>query len=132
MCLKVHVMANILVCEDDKLIGRIIERKLLDGNHKVKVVENGSIAMRELKEQIFQLVISDVMMPVNSGLDVISYMRNELKLDIPILMISAISEEDNVREAFRLGASDYISKPFNVGLLKDKVSHLLESKKVFI
>jgi PleD family two-component response regulator len=59
-------------------------------------------------------------------------MRNELKLDIPILMISAISEEDNVREAFRLGASDYISKPFNVGLLKDKVSHLLESKKVFI
>jgi DNA-binding response OmpR family regulator len=125
-------MANILVCEDDKLIGRIIERKLLDDNHNVKVVENGSLAIRELKNQIFQLVISDVMMPVNSGLDVINYLRNELKSGIPILMVSALSEEDNIQDALRLGANDYVPKPFSVTVLKSKVGQLLESQKTLL
>ena len=125
-------MANILVCEDDKLIGRIIERKLLDDNHKVKVVANGSLAIKELKNQIFQLVISDVMMPVNSGLDVINYLRNELKSGIPILMVSALSEEDNIQDAIRLGANDYVPKPFSVTVLKSKVGHLLESQKTLL
>lgn len=118
-------MANILICEDDKLIGRIIERKMLDGNHKVKLVENGAIAIQELKGQLFQLVISDVMMPVNSGLDVINYLRNEMNSNVPILIISALSENDNIQEALKLGASDYVSKPFSVNILEDKVGHLL-------
>jgi DNA-binding response OmpR family regulator len=120
-------MANILVCEDDRLIGRIIERKLLDDNHNVKVVGNGNMAMRELKNQIFQLVISDVMMPVNSGLDVINFLRNELKSSIPILMVSALSEEDNIQDALRMGANDYVPKPFSVAVLKSKVGHLLNN-----
>ncbi|WP_291859107.1 response regulator transcription factor [Marinilabilia sp.] len=121
-------MANILVCEDDRLIGRIIERKLMDENHKVKVVENGNLAIRELKGQIFQMVISDVMMPVNSGLDVINYLRNVLKSNIPILMVSALSEDDNIQDALRMGANDYVSKPFSVNALKSKVSHLLKNQ----
>ncbi|PWE00967.1 response regulator transcription factor [Marinilabilia rubra] len=119
-------MANILICEDDRLIGRIIERKLLEDFHQVKLVENGDIAIRKLKEQVFQLVISDVMMPVNSGLDVINYLRNELRSDIPILVVSALSEEDNIQEAIKLGASDYVSKPFSVGALREKVGYLLK------
>jgi DNA-binding response OmpR family regulator len=118
-------MANILVCEDDKLIGRIIERKLLDDSHHVKVVENGAKAIRELKDHLFQLVISDVMMPVNSGLDVINYLRNEMGSTVPILMVSALSENDNIQEAIKLGANDYIPKPFSVNALKEKVGSLL-------
>jgi DNA-binding response OmpR family regulator len=125
--IKTEIMANILVCEDDRLIGRIIERKLLDDNHNVKVVGNGNMAMRELKNQIFQLVISDVMMPVNSGLDVINFLRNELKSSIPILMVSALSEEDNIQDALRMGANDYVPKPFSVAVLKSKVGHLLNN-----
>jgi DNA-binding response OmpR family regulator len=119
------VMANILICEDDKLIGRIIERKILEDNHQVKLVENGEMAIRELKGNIFQLIISDVMMPVSSGLDVISYLRNEMNSKIPILIISALSEKDNIQEAMNLGANDYIPKPLNVKTLKEKVSLLL-------
>jgi len=92
-------MAHILVAEDDKLIGRIIERKLLDDNHKVKLVTDGEKAMAALKENLFQLVISDVMMPVNSGLDVIHYLRKDLGSEIPILMVSGLSENDNIQEA---------------------------------
>ncbi|MFO8000339.1 MAG: response regulator [Marinilabilia sp.] len=119
-------MANILVCEDDKLIGRIIERKLLDDKHQVMLVDNGSKAMQALKENIFQMVISDIMMPVNSGLDVIHYLRHDLRSDIPILMVSGLSENDNIQEAIRLGANDYIPKPFALNALKEKVIHLLQ------
>lgn len=119
-------MAHILVAEDDKLIGRIIERKLLDDNHKVKLVTDGEKAMAALKETLFQLVISDVMMPVSSGLDVIHYLRNELGSEIPILMVSGLSENDNIQEALRLGANDYITKPFPLNALDEKVFHLLK------
>ncbi|MGM0376356.1 MAG: response regulator transcription factor [Bacteroidota bacterium] len=118
-------MAHILIAEDDKLIGRIIERKLLDDNHKVKLVTDGEKAMAALKENLFQLVISDVMMPVNSGLDVIHYLRNELGSEIPILMVSGLSENDNIQEALRLGADDYIAKPFPLNALDEKVFYLL-------
>ena len=118
-------MANILVAEDDKLIGRIIERKLLDDNHKVKLVNDGEKAMAALKENLFQMVISDVMMPVNSGLDVIHYLRNDLGSDIPVLMVSGLSENDNIQEALKLGANDYIPKPFAIKALEEKVWSLL-------
>ena len=119
-------MAHILVAEDDKLIGRIIERKLLDDNPKVKLVTDGEKAMAALKENLFQLVISDVMMPVNSGLDVIHYLRKDLGSEIPILMVSGLSENDNIQEALNLGANDYIAKPFALDVLDEKVFHLLK------
>ncbi|MFW5753586.1 MAG: response regulator transcription factor [Marinilabiliaceae bacterium] len=119
-------MANILVAEDDKLIGHIIERKLLDDNHKVKLVTDGEKAMAALKENLFQLVISDVMMPVNSGLDVIHYLRNVLGSEIPVLIVSGLSENDNIQEALLLGANDYIGKPFALDALEEKVFHLLK------
>ena len=123
---KQKKMAYILVAEDDKLIGRIIERKLLDSNHKVMLVTDGEKAMGALKENLFQLVISDVMMPVNSGLDVIHYLRNNLGSETPILMVSGLSENDNIQEALNLGANDYIAKPFALDALDEKVFHLLK------
>jgi len=121
-------MAHILVAEDDKLIGRIIERKLLDNNYKVEIVTDGEKAMAALKENLFQLVISDVMMPVNSGLDVIHYIRHELGSEIPVLMVSGLSEKDNIQEALHLGANDYIAKPFALDDLIEKVFHLLKKQ----
>ena len=119
-------MANILVAEDDKLIGSIIKHKLQDSNHKVKLVTDGEKAIAALKEYLFELVISDVIMPVSSGLDVIHYLRNELGSEIPILLVSGLSENDNIQEALHLGANDYLSKPFPLDVLDEKVFHLLK------
>lgn len=119
-------MANILICEDDKLIGRIIERILLADLHKVKLVKDGCIAIQELKENTFELVISDYIMPVNTGIDVINFIRTELKSDVPILMLSGLSENEHIREAKKIGASDYLLKPFALVKLKRKVNQLLQ------
>lgn len=120
-------MANILICEDDKLIGRIIERILLADLHKVKLVNDGCMAIQELKENTFELVISDYIMPVNTGIDVINFIRTELKSDVPVLMLSGLSENAHIREAKKLGASDYLLKPFALIKLKRKVNQLLQS-----
>jgi CheY-like chemotaxis protein len=65
-------MAKILICEDGRLTGRIIESKLLKDLQFVKLAKNGDTAICELREQLFQLVISNVIMSKNSGLEVIT------------------------------------------------------------
>jgi DNA-binding response OmpR family regulator len=123
-------MIKILVCEDDKLIASIIKQVLYDEGHEVKVVPNGSLAMEELKNSSFHLVISDMIMPVNDGLDVIHFIRNDLKSTVPIIIMSGLSEREHIRNIRDLGASDFISKPFKAKNLKRKAFQLAEHHKL--
>ncbi|MBZ4675608.1 MAG: transcriptional regulator [Anaerophaga sp.] len=118
-------MARILVCEDDRLIAAIIGKVLGDDSHQVKVVRDGSMAIAELRKESFDLVITDMIMPGNSGLDVIRFIRRQLRSGCPVLIMSGLSEKEHVREAKKLGASDFLSKPLQVEKLKRKVSQLV-------
>lgn len=119
-------MANILVCEDDRLISRIIEEILTAEQYQVKLVRDGALAIQALQEDAFELVISDIVMPIRSGLEVISYLREELNSDVPVLIMSGRSEGGSIREARESGASDFLPKPFDVDIFKRKVLHLLQ------
>jgi len=119
-------MANILVCEDDRLISLIIKEILTAEQYQVKFVRDGALAIQALQEDAFELVISDIIMPVRSGLEVIDFLRNELKSDVPVLIMSGRSESEFIREARETGASDFLSKPFEVEIFKRKVLHLLQ------
>jgi len=118
-------MARILVCEDDRLIAGIIGKVLGDESHHVKVVRDGSMAIAELRKESFDLVITDMIMPGNSGLDVIRFIRRQLRSSCPVLIMSGLSEKEHVIKAKKLGASDFLSKPVQVEKLKRKVSHLI-------
>ncbi len=120
-------MANILVCEDDKLMGCIIEHALKDDSHNVKIVQDGQLATTELKSDYYQLVISDLVMPVMNGLDLIDFIRNNLKSEIPVLIMSGLSEHEHVRKAKQTGANDFLPKPINADKLRRKVQQLLRS-----
>jgi DNA-binding response OmpR family regulator len=120
-------MTKILVCEDDNLIRFIIERVLSAQNYQVTPVANGELAIQELKENSYDLVISDTIMPVSTGLDVINFIRNELHSDVPVLIMSGQSESIHVQEAKKIGASDYLAKPFAAFRLQRKVAQLLQS-----
>ncbi|MDK2842691.1 MAG: hypothetical protein PWQ17_2197 [Anaerophaga sp.] len=120
-------MARILVCEDDRLIAGIIGKVLGDESHQVKIVRDGSMAIAELRKECFDLVITDMIMPGNSGLDVIRFIRRQLRSDCPVLIMSGLSEKEHVIKAKNLGASDFLSKPVQVEKLKRKVSHLVAS-----
>lgn len=103
---------KILVIEDEVMILKSIEFKLKKEGFEVTTALNGKIAQDILSTEIFDVVITDLMIPYYSGLELISYVRNELKSTVPIIVLSAIGQEGSILEAFRLGANDYMTKPF--------------------
>jgi CheY-like chemotaxis protein len=118
-------MAQILLCEDDKLIARIIGKILDNQKHQIKIVSNGTEAIEELKKDHYDLVITDMIMPGFSGLDIVRFIRRQLRSRCPILLMSGLSDKEFIRKAKKVGTTDFISKPVNIDILKRKVAHLI-------
>jgi DNA-binding response OmpR family regulator len=104
-------VAEILVAEDDARQAELIRRYVLADGHSVRVVEDGREAVDEVRRQSPDLLILDVMMPRLSGFDVCRVVRMES--DIPILILTARSSEDDLLLGFDLGADDYLTKPYS-------------------
>lgn len=104
-------MYNILVCDDDKEIVKAIEIYLTKENYNVLKAYNGAECLKILKENTIHLVILDVMMPIKDGIETIEEIRKEQS--IPVIMLSAKSEDEDKINGLNLGADDYVSKPFN-------------------
>lgn len=104
-------MYNILVCDDDKEIVKAIEIYLSDEGYNVLKAENGKKALDILKNNQVHLAILDIMMPEMDGMEVLEKIRE--KDSIPVIMLSAKSEDEDKINGLNLGADDYITKPFN-------------------
>lgn len=104
-------MANILVCDDDKEIVNAIEIYLIQENFHVLKAYDGLEALKILKEQEVHLLIIDIMMPNLNGIHATLKIRESCSL--PIIMLSAKSEDSDKILGLNVGADDYISKPFN-------------------
>ncbi|MDR2546583.1 MAG: response regulator transcription factor [Lachnospiraceae bacterium] len=104
-------MANVLVCDDDKEIVNAIEIYLNQENHQVYKAYDGVEAINVLKQNDIQLIILDIMMPILDGI------RATLKIreysGIPIIIVSAKSEDTDKILGLNVGADDYVTKPFN-------------------
>lgn len=103
---------RILVIEDEVMVLKSIEFKLKKEGFEVITAPDGKIARDLLAEETFDIVVTDLMIPYYSGLELINYVRNELKSKVPIIVLTAIGQEASVLEAFKLGANDYMTKPF--------------------
>ncbi len=104
-------MANILICDDDKEIVDAIEIYLKNEGYKVYKAYDGEEAIRILKEEDIQLLIMDVMMPKLDGIHATLKIREYSS--IPIIMLSATTEDTDKILGLKVGADDYVSKPFN-------------------
>jgi two-component system response regulator PilR (NtrC family) len=93
--------------------------------HTVRVAENGSDALAQLREQAPDLLISDVRMPDMSGVELLRTAR-ELLPHVEVIMMTAFANVDTAREAFLLGAYDFVQKPFDNDLLKETVARALQ------
>ncbi|MEO0508310.1 MAG: response regulator transcription factor [Verrucomicrobiota bacterium] len=112
---------HILIAEDDPSI-RLVLVDILEGEgYRVAVVENGARALELFQSEALDLAILDIMMPKLSGYDVCRAIRKE-NGSIPVLMLSAKSEEIDKVLGLELGADDYITKPFGVRELLARVS----------
>lgn len=115
----------ILIAEDNELILRTIEHKLLKEGHTVELTRNGKEAIDRIKEQDFDLIISDIMMPFASGIEILSAMKS-LGKNIPVIMLSSMGQEEVVVEAFDMGASDFMVKPFSPNELVLRIKRLVK------
>lgn len=104
---------KILIIEDDELMLKILEFILRKEHFEIKVAKDGLVGMEQISEFLPDLVITDVMLPSKSGLEIVTYLKKDFP-QIPIIVLSALGEEERtVLDAFQLGADDFITKPFN-------------------
>jgi len=110
---------RVLVAEDDELMLRTIEFRLKKDGHEVILARDGRDALQKVDEYEPDLIISDVMMPYLSGLEIVAAVKENRQ--IPIVILSGMGHEDMVLEAFRLGADDYLTKPFSPSELSVRI-----------
>ena len=112
-------MANILVCDDDKDIVSAIEIYLFEDGHIIFKAFDGFQALSILEKEDIQLVILDIMMPEMSGIEVAEKIRE--KSEVPIIFLSAKSEESDKVDGLNAGGDDYVTKPFSPAELTARV-----------
>ncbi|TDE18937.1 response regulator transcription factor [Actinomadura sp. 6K520] len=115
--------ADVLVAEDDVKQAELLRRYLQWEGHRVVVVHDGRAALDEARARRPDLVVLDVMMPGVDGLDVCRGLRAES--DVPVLMLTARSTEDDLLLGLDLGADDYVTKPYSPRELMARVRTLL-------
>ena len=104
-------MYNILVVDDDKEIVKAIEIYLNKEGYNIIKAYNGEEALKKLEENEIHLIILDIMMPKKDGIETLKEIRKGKT--IPVILLSAKSEDEDKIEGLDLGADDYITKPFN-------------------
>ncbi len=118
--------STILVAEDQQHVRSLIEYKLRNAGFIVVSAEDGKAALEKAQEIIPDLILLDVMMPLMTGFEVLGVLRKDEKTkNIPILMVTAQSKEDEVLKGLELGADDYITKPFSPNELAARVKTVL-------
>jgi two-component system response regulator PilR (NtrC family) len=120
-------MAELLIADDEKGYRDVLRVVFEDQGHTVDTVTNGRSALERLKKRPADVVISDVKMPDMDGIEFLRAAR-EFYPEIGIVMMTAFGTIDTAREAFKLGADDFIQKPFNNDELKLIVTRALERK----
>ena len=118
--------STILVVEDNFDSRHFLERSLND-DYEILTASNGKEALDIMKDHDVNLVISDVMMPVMNGLELCNRIKTDVNYShIPVILLTAKSTEDNIMAGLRDGADEYITKPYNLNILKLRIKKILE------
>ena len=117
-------MLKILIAEDDRELRQLFEHVLVKNGYSVRGVSDGQEALDAMDEEYFNLILSDIMMPVMDGYTLVRSLR-EAGDTTPVLMITAKDAFDDMRMGFLSGTDDYMVKPVNVNEMVLRVSALL-------
>jgi phosphoserine phosphatase RsbU/P len=121
----------ILVVDDDESSREMLARRLRRCGYTISAVANGLHALTLARRQRFDLVMLDMIMPGLDGFQVLAKFKAEASLrDVPIIMLSALDEENGIARCIEMGAEDYLSKPFNPVFLRARIGACLEKKRL--
>jgi sigma-B regulation protein RsbU (phosphoserine phosphatase) len=126
-----HDEGAILVVDDDESSREMLARRLRRCGYTVSAVSSGLHALALARGQKFDLVMLDMIMPGLDGFQVLAKFKSDAKLrETPIIMLSALDEENGIARCIEMGAEDYLSKPFNPVFLRARIGACLEKKRL--
>lgn len=128
---KMFTIPDILIVEDEELNRDILARRLQGKEYNLRFAEDGQQALDQVAEKKPDLILLDIMLPEIMGLQVLHTLRQSYSMvDLPIIMVTAISEEKRIVRALELGANDYVTKPINFPILLARVQSQLSLKQL--
>lgn len=116
---------KIVLAEDNSILLLLLKFRLEKEGYKLLLAVNGMEAIELIEEHNPDLILTDIMMPFISGLEVISHARNKLNIQTPIIIFSSAGQEEMVLKAFDMGATDFMSKPLSPNELVIRIKNLL-------
>ncbi len=123
-------MPNILVVDDIESNIHLLTMQLSDANYNVVAARSGGEALELTRQQEFDLVLLDVMMPGMNGLELLSRLKKEPTTNnIPVILVTANSDDENIAQGLDLGCHDYITKPYSLVVLMARVRAALREKE---
>ena len=112
-----------MVEDNEELLALMLQ--VLSKNYHVFTAKNGKQAMNIIMKEKLDLVVSDVMMPIMDGIELTKQLKSDKSFwQLPIILLTAKNKEEDKTEAYATGADAYITKPFNVGILKMRIAKL--------
>ena len=122
--------ARILIVEDDAALAEVLDYNLSQDGHQTQVVRDGQQALREIRLLPPDLVVLDLMLPLIEGVEVCRLLRADpATQNVIVLMLTARSDETDQIVGFSVGADDYVTKPFSVKVLLQRINALLRRKE---
>lgn len=126
-----HMKNRVLIIEDEELMQRFLAQRLRNENFEVDVAKDGQEALQQLNKHKYATIVTDLMLPFVSGFELIGKIRNgKLNADTPVLVLSALSTANTIVDALKIGANDFIKKPFAVDVLLTKIKLLLNGNNL--
>ncbi len=123
--------ATILVVDDDLLNRMVLSATLQEGGYTVETAEDGRQALERLAAQPFDVVLLDLLMPEMDGFQVLEQIKaHPAWRNIPVIVISSLEEMESILRCIEMGATDFLPKPFDAGLLRARLNASLASKRL--
>ena len=116
---------RLLIADDEINLAKALQAVLIDAGYNCDVCFDGNSAIHLVSQEMYDGLILDIMMPEKNGYEVLSMIRKK-KIDIPVLLLSALNEVDDKVIGFDLGANDYLSKPFSTKELIARIKVMLK------
>lgn len=124
-----HTQTNILLVEDDVNLQTVLADYLRSRDYVVEKANNGAEAWDLIMVKHYDLVISDIMMPKKNGYDLLKLIRQKYD-QLPVIMLSAKTDRDDIIRAYDLGCDDYVTKPFSMDILICKIEAIMRRIRV--
>lgn len=125
-----EIKPKILFVDDDVFLRKVYQSELSEHNYEVITAEDGEQGLQLALTEDPDIVILDMIMPKKNGFEVLTAMQNDLKArDIPVIILSNLGQEDDIKKGLDLGAVDYLVKDeIALDTLVEKISHFINSK----